>query len=133
MMNPTKSPAVLCAFVLLAACGNVFAGEEEQPATRPSSGGSAGSEEREGAEGTGTAPVTKIQGSSLRQVLRPGDIPAIDNPKFVKAAEADFMSDGEPILGIDQSDPPKAYSLFYLEHHEIVNDVIGDSPVAATW
>jgi hypothetical protein len=27
----------------------------------------------------------------------------------------------------------KAYSLWQLDHHEIVNDTLGDVPIATTW
>jgi hypothetical protein len=75
-----------------------------------------------------------IQGSPVLTVLPQDAIPAIHNPKYVPVAEADrFMRPQEPVLGITDGRTAKAYSTWQLNHHEIVNDSLGDLPLAVTW
>jgi len=71
----------------------------------------------------------------LLHVLPPDRIPAIDNPQFVAAKEADrFMQPEEPVLGLFDGKVAKAYSLWQLDQHEIVNDSLpGLGAVAVTW
>ena len=71
----------------------------------------------------------------LLHVLPPDRIPAIDEPEFVAAAQADqFMRDNEPVLGVFDGQVAKAYSLWLLDSHEIVNDSTpGHGPIAVTW
>lgn len=75
-----------------------------------------------------------IQGSPILTVLPVDAIPAIDNPQFVSVAEADrFMRPDEPVLGITDGKTAKAFSTWQLNHHEIVNDRLGNLPLAITW
>ena len=61
-------------------------------------------------------------------------IPSIDNPKFVSADEANkFLNDNELVLGINLNGDKKAYPFQILVWHEIVNDVVGNKPVAITY
>jgi hypothetical protein len=78
-------------------------------------------------------PEEDLRGHPLYKVLAPDAIPAIDDPRFVPAAQADFMKDEEPVLGVFHGGVAKAYSLWHLDHHEIVNDTLGRTPIAATW
>jgi Protein of unknown function (DUF3179) len=78
----------------------------------------------------------KIGDGTMVSVLAPDAIPALSQPVFVSRQEADkWMADEEPVLGL--VDPvtgqAKAYSLWHLERHEIVNDRIGGKPIAVTW
>jgi len=36
-------------------------------------------------------------------------------------------------MGYSSGDEAHVYSLDLLNHHEIVNDVVGGTPIAATW
>jgi hypothetical protein len=74
-------------------------------------------------------PLEKIVGGGP---LKDG-IPSIDNPKFVEAKQADFLSDSEIVIGIELDEIAKAYPLQILVWHEIVNDRIGDIPLAVTY
>jgi len=67
--------------------------------------------------------------------LLPRDaIPAIDNPQFLGANEADeFYDPGELILGVAFDGEARAYSLPLLSNHEIVNDTVGGVKIAVTW
>ena len=61
-------------------------------------------------------------------------IPAIDNPKFVSASEADaWLDDREPVVVLSLGGNAKAYPLQILMWHEIVNDEIAGIPVTVTF
>ena len=60
-------------------------------------------------------------------------IPSIDNPKFVKLSMALDIAPTEPVIGLEVNGVARAYPLRVLTWYEIVNDVIGGTPVAATF
>ena len=70
--------------------------------------------------------------NEIQYVLPRDAIPAIKNPEFVPAEEAG-LDDHEPVVGITINGESRAYSLYLLNHHEIVNDRIGDTAFAVTW
>lgn len=75
-----------------------------------------------------------FDGDTMYTVLPPDVISAIMEPEFVTGREADRqMSPDEMVLGIMVSGETKAYSLWHLDAHEIVNDSIAGIPIAATW
>lgn len=49
-------------------------------------------------------------------------IPAIDDPKFIKANEADYLNDDDLVLGFADGGEVRAYPHKILDWHEIVND-----------
>jgi hypothetical protein len=70
----------------------------------------------------------------MYQVLPAGAIPALTDPIFVTGkAAAKQMAGDEPVMGLVTQGEAKAYSLWHLDAHEIVNDVIGDIPIAVAW
>lgn len=61
-------------------------------------------------------------------------IPAILDPKFVSADEAErWMDPDEQVLALSINGDNRAYSIKMLSRHEIVNDVVGGRPLAITW
>lgn len=58
-------------------------------------------------------------------------IPSVDDPEF------DEQYEGKPedlVIALDfDADPARAYPARYLDYHEVVNDVIGDQPIAVSW
>jgi hypothetical protein len=61
-------------------------------------------------------------------------IPAIDDPKFVSIAEADqWLKPIEPVILLQIGEEARAYPLQILIWHEIVNDVVGGTPVLVTF
>ena len=83
---------------------------------------------------SGAAELDVIQGSPILTVLPMDAIPALDNPRYVPVAEADsVMRPEEPVLGTTDGKTAKAYSAWQLNHHEIVNDTLGNLPLAVTW
>jgi len=78
--------------------------------------------------------VATIGGDEVYQVLPLGAIPAIDDPAFVSGEAANAqMRPEEPVLGIVVDGRARAYSLWQLDAHEIVNDEIAGTAIAATW
>ncbi len=75
-----------------------------------------------------------FQGDTVYTVLPPGGITAIKKPEFLSGREAaGQMSPDEMVMGILVGGEARAYSLWYLDAHGIVNDSIAGIPVAATW
>lgn len=61
-------------------------------------------------------------------------IPPIDDPSFVTIEEAaDWVDDREPVLVYAQDGIARAYPIQVLTWHEIVNDTVGDTPIAVTY
>ena len=61
-------------------------------------------------------------------------IPAIDQPEFLSAAEADEeYAPDELVIGVDFDGEARAYSIPHLSRHEIVNDTVGGRIIAVTW
>ena len=78
--------------------------------------------------------VATIGGDEVYQVVPVGTIPAIDDPKFLRGRKADLqMRSDEPVLGVVVNGEARAYSLWQLDEHEIVNDEIAGTAIAATW
>lgn len=77
----------------------------------------------------------RIEGEPLITALPPDGIPAIDEPEFVTADEADgFMDPDETVLGqVGADGTAKCYSTWQLDGHEVVNDVLDGRPITATW
>jgi len=68
----------------------------------------------------------------VQQLLPRGGIPAVFEPEFVTADEAE-LPDSAWVLGVYLNGEARAYDLNLLNHHEVVNDVIGGRPVAPVW
>lgn len=61
-------------------------------------------------------------------------IPAIDRPRFERVSSADrWLEDREPVIVVEHGGTARAYPLQILIWHEIVNDRVGDLPVAVTY
>lgn len=76
----------------------------------------------------------EIDGDPMYTVLEPDSIPAIRTPSFVtgRAAEAQMKPD-EPVIGVVVDGEAHAYSTWHLDAHEIVNDEIAGTAIAASW
>lgn len=60
-------------------------------------------------------------------------IPAINQPKFLKAGEARYLKPQDRVLGIVRQGVAKAYPIRILDWHEIVNDRFEDEAIAVTY
>lgn len=67
--------------------------------------------------------------------LLPRDsIRSIDAPRFVDTdAAARWMTDSEQIVGLVIGDEVRAYPINILSRHEIVNDIVGGTPVVVSY
>ena len=68
----------------------------------------------------------------FRKLLPRGKIAAIYKPEFVAGKDAELPKDAW-VIGVSDGKNAKAYSINLLNKHEIVNDFIGDKPIATTW
>jgi hypothetical protein len=59
-------------------------------------------------------------------------IKAVDSPRFVPASEANLPDDAW-VFGVVVQGEARAYSLNLLNHHETVNDQVGETPFAVVW
>jgi hypothetical protein len=76
----------------------------------------------------------EFDGDPMYTVLEPDAIPAIRDPELVSGeAAAAQMSPNEPVIGVVIGGEAHAYSTWQLDAHEIVNDRIGGTAIAATW
>jgi hypothetical protein len=64
----------------------------------------------------------------------PDGIPPIEDPVFVGVSEhRDLLPAVEPVVAVDIGGDARAYPVRVMIWHEIVNDVVGDVPVAVTY
>lgn len=78
-----------------------------------------------------------VDASQLVQLLPRDALPSIDDPRFISADQADAnpdeMKPDERVIGLVIDGDARAYPLNILSNHEIVNDTVGNQPVAVTW
>lgn len=60
-------------------------------------------------------------------------IPALDRPKFIDARGADYLEPDEAVFGIEIHGDARAYPLRILDWHEMVNDVVGGTPISLAY
>ena len=86
-------------------------------------------------------PNTQFENTSITdwtEILSGGPpkdgIPAIDDPVMVPIKEGAQIGEREPVITVEiEGELPRAYPIRYLTWHEIVNDQVGDVPVAVTF
>ena len=57
---------------------------------------------------------------------------ALVRPVFVEAEEAQ-LADGVSVVGVSVDGADRAYPLYVLKNHQVVNDQLGGVPIAASW
>ena len=60
-------------------------------------------------------------------------IPALTEPQFIPAAEADYLDEDDLVIGFVNGDIAKAYPHSILDWHEIINDRVGDVNISVTY
>ncbi len=74
--------------------------------------------------------LTELQTSGLERYR--GE--PIDRPRYMTAKEADaFLDPRDPVVGMSIGSLTRAYPLRYLVWHEVVNDVVGGTPLLVTY
>lgn len=75
-----------------------------------------------------------FDGDEMYTLLEPDAIPAITAPEYLTGdAAAAQMMPNEPVIGVFDGDDAVCWSAWQLDRHEIVDDFLGDTPIAATW
>lgn len=129
--------------VLVAACGGGYGGPARSPGAatteRPTPAPEAEVEDIPPVVGWNTDWAKRsIDLSELIRGLGASDprdvIPPLDEPKFETVAGASqWLDDREPIALLELDGEARAYPLRILTWHEIVNDQMGDLPIAITY
>ena len=79
-------------------------------------------------------PAAPADDDAIVQVIAEEGIAAVDAPVFADAAAAAaFMRPDEPVVGVSAGGRERAYSLWHLDRHEIVNDQAGEVPLVVAW
>jgi len=60
-------------------------------------------------------------------------IPALNNPSMIPASAAHDLKDNEPVFGVAINGDVRAYPYRYMDWHEMMNDTVGDVPVALAY
>lgn len=60
-------------------------------------------------------------------------IPAIKKPKHAPADKAPWVLDQHRVIGMTINGESRAYPLYILEVHELVDDVLGGVPIAPNY
>ena len=81
---------------------------------------------------TACATAADYSDDAIRTLLPFDAIPAITDPQFVSAGAAKLDVD-TPVIGVTFNSESHAYSVYLLNGHEIVNDVVGGMNIATTW
>jgi hypothetical protein len=74
-------------------------------------------------------PIEQIYGGGPAK----DGIPSIDQPVFVSAGAASFVSADDAVLGVAHNSIARAYPIRILNWHEVVNDRFGNDPVVITF
>ncbi len=85
------------------------------------------------------APTAAPASSSIRPPIRAAGsggrsrFVSLDNPEFVTAAQASYLSDDELVLGLYAEGEARAYPVRMIYYHHIVNDVVRGRPILVTY
>lgn len=60
-------------------------------------------------------------------------IPALTDPQRIKVGEADPLPDDARLIVVTRGNETVAYPLLLLNYHEVINDVVGETPIAVTY
>ena len=67
------------------------------------------------------------------QIGRGGPYVELREPRFVPAAQADFLKSGDRVVGVDENGVTKAYVIYVMAFHHIIQDRLGKMPILVTW
>ncbi len=126
MRTSVAASALLALALLAAACGGAPEGEQTAsvpPEPAPSS--------PDAGDGDRTVTGGKAYHGLLPYRARDAKL-ALVRPSFVEADEAHLV-DGVSVVGVRVDGFSRAYPLYVLKNHQVVNDRLGDVPVAASW
>ncbi len=73
---------------------------------------------------------------------RTGDVPPLDDPKTVEVAAVSDLQrlagvyplvPGDPVIGVSWNGQARAYPIWVITAHEVINDTLGDRAIAVTY
>ncbi len=87
------------------------------------------------ASGPATEAAAVIDPAEIVTLLPRDAIPAVLDPAplLLPASAIRGLRDDARVLGVAVGGDARAYPITFLSWHEIVNDVVGGRPIAATW
>lgn len=68
----------------------------------------------------------------IRQLIPTDGIRPIYDPQFTSAEDAEYDST-ELVMGVEINGDARAYPVGFLRSREMVNDVVGGTPILVTW
>ena len=57
----------------------------------------------------------------------------LPNPVYAKTSDAGFVADSDIVMAIEIKEEAAAYPIRLIAYHHIVQDMVGDTPVVATY
>ena len=57
----------------------------------------------------------------------------VSDPRFIEADRASDVQDADLVLGVAAGDAARAYPIREMAYHHVVNDVVGEEPIVATY
>lgn len=60
-------------------------------------------------------------------------IPAISKPRFIQANKATYLKPKDRVIGVQIENIERAYPIAILNYHEVVNDQLGNTPIAVSY
>jgi Protein of unknown function (DUF3179) len=84
--------------------------------------------------GLAVLTAAPLAGQQPREENRPPMpfVPLLE-PRFIPAAKADFLKDGDRVVGVSENGVSKAYQPKVLAFHHVVQDNLKELPIIATW
>ena len=123
MLLGAAALATLC----LAACARPAA---EAPAAASTPFGTASASTPTPMDGSGVPTGNSASRSPQRSG---GGFVPLDDPAFIPASTAAFLSDDELVLGYDLDGESRAYPVSMMFWHHIINDTVRGRPLLATY
>jgi hypothetical protein len=57
----------------------------------------------------------------------------LESARFARVAETDFIADDEMVLSVSIGDDAAAFPVRWMAYHHVVQDVVGGTPITATY
>lgn len=78
---------------------------------------------------TNRIPIENIVAAASKKDF----IPALSDPRILTPKQAEHMKNLEAVIGVELNGHARAYPIHILNWHEVVNDTLGDRPIAVTY
>lgn len=78
-------------------------------------------------------PATVRVGEVVWGGVKVGGIPALVNPRMIKASAASYLRDDEAVFGVSISGDYRAYPQRIMDWHEMADDIVGGHAIALSY